>query len=94
MTATKSALKPKHSPRFTLALRHERDFWNVLVMHTMRCPPCLAVQRESGQHGFACDTGRAMRDEWLNAARRRYELSPDFTTCEHKPLAEVKQHKK
>lgn len=94
MTLPKATPKPKPSPMFTVALRHERDCWNVLVMHTLRCPPCLAVQRECGQHGFACDTGRAMRGEWLSAARRRYELSPDFTTCEHRPAAQVMQYKK
>lgn len=64
------------SPLFVVALRHERDCWNVLVMHTLRCPACHASQQECGQHGFACNTGLTIRDEWLSAARRRYELSP------------------
>lgn len=74
----KTTRKPAPSPRFTVALRHERDYWNVLVMHTLRCTACLAVQQECGQHGFACHAGLALRDEWLSAARRRYELSPEF----------------
>lgn len=89
MTLPKAIRKPKPSALFTLALRHERDCWNVLVMHTLRCAPCSTVQREGGQHGFACDTGRAIRAEWLSAARRRYELSPDFTSTGYKPVCEV-----
>lgn len=98
MTLPKATPKPKPSALFTLALRHERDCWNVLVMHTLRCTACLAVQRVIGQHGYACDAGRAIRAEWLSAAQRRYELSPDFTSTDYKPVfvgsEALMQHKK
>lgn len=98
MTTPVATPKPKRSPLFTVALRHERDCWNVLVMHTLRCTACLAVQRVIGQHGYACDAGRAIRAEWLSAARRRYELSPDFTSTDYKPVFvgsdALMQHKK
>lgn len=68
-----------------VALRHENDCWAVLVRHTNGCPACLELRRLHDENGLGCDTGRACKDEWRIAARRRYELSSAYTGGKEDP---------
>lgn len=73
------------SPKLSTAQRHENDCWSVLVRHTNACPACLEQRRLTSENGLGCDTGRACKDEWRIAARRRYELSSAYTGGQDDP---------
>ncbi len=62
--------------RYNNARRHEQGCWDLLVKHTVNCPACTARLRAEQQHGAGCVTGRSFRNDWIQAARRKYELSP------------------
>ncbi len=73
------------NPKLAVAQRHENDCWAVLVRHTNGCPACLEQRRLHDENGLGCDTGRACKDEWRIAARRRYELESSYTGGKEDP---------
>jgi hypothetical protein len=80
----------KMESQFTDAQRQECDCWEALTKHTTGCSACLAARRIHDVNGFGCDAGLALRDQWLSAARRRYELSPQFISMKDR-YADKKQ---
>lgn len=73
------------NPKLSIALRHEKDCWAVLVRHTNQCQACLEQRKISSENGMGCDVGFACKDEWKIAARRRYELSSAYTGGQDDP---------
>lgn len=81
-------------PLYVIAERRERDCWNVLTRHTAGCAICLEARKIHDLNGYGCDTGRACREEWLRAARRRYELSPYRKLTPGNPSSEQQPEEK
>jgi hypothetical protein len=82
VTGPKTGMEARESPVFLLAQRHEHDCWNVLTLHTAGCPVCLAARRVHGLNGCGCDLGLDCRAAWLIAAKRRWELSPQYVATQ------------
>ncbi len=65
-----------HLSRYRAARRHEQDCWDLLVTHTAGCPVCRREFLATKRHGGGCAEGRDCLQDWINAANRKYELSP------------------